>query len=358
MSSYQVIPYRPELLGEIVQLWDESRGSAGLDQRRTVFRWFTEENPFLRDRAPYWCLHDGARIVGMHGHMPVIFEVDGRELPGHMAQDDLLHPACRGKGLGQVLLDGVRTAAPDFAAAMWFNDANHRSYGKCGWIDVPGFRSYVRFLEAGPLTRHLPVWLAGPAARLVGPTLLGLLALPGRLRLRRDLHLEAISSFDQRFDALWARAAPGLGIAVRRDAAYLNWRYVAMPARRYERLAAVAADGNARGAVVWRPAVVDGDAVVRVLDIVWTPADRGVVETLLLAVVAHARSVGASRVICAAAHPHLVRALRSLGFMANAREEYHMVSNWEGQFTREQVTSIHRWHLTLGDADGDIWSES
>jgi GNAT superfamily N-acetyltransferase len=43
----------------------------------------------------------------MHGHMPVVFDVDGREQLGHLAQDDLLHPNARGKGLGQVLLEGV-----------------------------------------------------------------------------------------------------------------------------------------------------------------------------------------------------------------------------------------------------------
>jgi GNAT superfamily N-acetyltransferase len=352
-----IVPYQAEMEREIVRLWEESRGPEGIEHRLTVFRWFTGRNPFLRGRPPYWCLQDGSRVVGMHGHMPVVFDVDGREQLGHLAQDDLLHPNARGKGLGQVLLEGVRAAALDFAGAMWFNEANHRSYGKAGWIDVPGFRYYARFLDAGRLAREFSRPLTAGLVRAGGPIALRLVDLPGRLRRARALRLEALERFDERFDALWERAKPHLGIAVRRNAEYLNWRYVAMPTHRHERLAAVTATGEVAGYVVWRPVPADGERIVRVLDVVWDPEHRGALETLLLAVVDLARTERASQVLCAAAHPTLTRVLRSLGFVPNRREEFHMVSNWERSFTQAEVTDIRRWHLTLGDADGDIWGE-
>jgi GNAT superfamily N-acetyltransferase len=357
LSEYRVVPYHRELEHEIVRLWQESQGQKGIDHRLTVFRWFTERNPSLRGRPAYWCLHDGSRIVGMHGHMPVVFAVDGQERLGHMAHDDLLHPSARGKGLGQVLFDGVRTAAPDFAAAMWLNEVNHRSHSKSGWIDVPGFRHYVRFLDAGRLARKFSKPALASLARVGGPLALRLADLPGRLRRRSSLRLESLERFDARFDALWERAKPQLGIAVRRDAEYLNWRYVAMPTHRHERLAAITARGEAAGYVVWRPIPAGGGLVVWVLDVGWDPWQRGVLETLLLAVVAAAREQHAIQVVCVAAHPTVVRTLRSLGFLHNRRAEFHMVSNWEGVFARAEVTNIRRWHLTLGDADGDIWSE-
>jgi hypothetical protein len=60
-------------------------------------------------------------------------------------------------------------------------------------------------------------------------------------------------------------------------------------------------------------------------------------------------------VLCAAAHPTLVRGLRWLGFLPNPREEFHMISNWGELAERADLTDIRAWHLTLGDADGDIW---
>jgi hypothetical protein len=190
-----------------------------------------------------------------------------------------------------------------------------------------------------------------------GPLALRLADLPGRMRRRSSLRLESLERFDARFDALWERAKPQLGIAVRRDAEYLNWRYVAMPTHRHERLAAITARGEAAGYVVWRPIPAGGGLVVWVLDVGWDPGQRGVLETLLLAVVAAAREQHATQVLCVAAHPTVVRTLRSLGFLHNRRAEFHMVSNWEGVFARAEVTNIRRRHLTLGDADGDIWSE-
>jgi len=357
VSAYQVVPYQPELLPEIVRLWEESRSASELARRREVFRWYTERNPFLRGRPPYWCLHDGARIIGMHGHMPVVYDVDGRERLGHMAQDDLLHPSCRGKGLGQVLLDGVRAQAPDFAAAMWFNDANHRSYGKAGWIDVPGFRRWVRFLDAGRLVKEIGNPALARAARIAGPLALRALDLPGWLRRRGGLRFEPIEQFDARFDALWERAKAGLGISVRRSSAYLDWRYAQMPLRRYERFAALDARDQLLGYLVWRFVPEDGRPLVRIFDVLVDPAAPGVLEAMIAHVIAAARRENATHVVCAAAHPPLVAGLRRLGFLANRREEYHMISNWEPGFVRPDVTDIRRWHLTLGDADGDVWSD-
>ncbi len=338
-----------------MRLWEESRDTSELTRRRDVFRWYTERNPFLRGRPPYWCLHDGTRVIGMHGHMPVVYDVDGHERLGHMAQDDLLHPSCRGKGLGQVLLDGVRAQAPDFAAAMWFNDANHRSYGKAGWIDVPGFRRWVRFLDAGRLAREIGNPVLARAARVAGPIGLRALGVPGWLRRRGGLRFEPIEHFDARFDALWERAKSALGIAVRRSSAYLEWRFQQMPLRRYEIFAAVDARDQLLGYVIWRFVPEDGRMLVRIFDLLADPAERGVLEAMLAHVIDLARSENATHVVCAAAHPPLAAGLRGLGFLANRREEYHMISNWESGFAREDVTDIRRWYLTLGDADGDIW---
>jgi GNAT superfamily N-acetyltransferase len=294
----------------------------------------------------------------MHGHMPVLFDTDAGELPGHMAQDDLLSPSCRGKGLGQVLLDGVRSQAPDFAAAMWFNDVNHRSYSKAGWTDVPGFRRYVRFLDAGRLAQEISNPWASRLARVAGPLALPLLDLPARLRRRRSLSLGPITRFDARFDALWERSKRSLGIAMRRNAAYLNWRFVARPFEAYRRVEAVDGSGALAGYTVCRSIDDEGSLVVRVLDVLADPGCSGALETLLLDAVAWARTQGATHVVCAAAQGALVSTLRRAGFLPNPRDEYHMVMHWEGRFPREVVTDVRRWYLTLCDADGDVWTDA
>jgi GNAT superfamily N-acetyltransferase len=356
VNQYRVIPYDGTLLAEIVRLWEESHTGLDLDRRLTVFRWFTQGNPFLGGRPPYWCLHDGSRIVGMHGHMPVVFGVNGAERLGYMAHDDLLRPNCRGQGLGQVLLEGVRAFAAEFAAVMWLNESNHRSYRKAGWVDVPGFRLYVRFLDAGSFARKLSKAALGSLVRIGGPLALSLVDWRVRVTGRRDLRLAAVKRFDTRVDALWDRAKSRAGISVCRTSDYLNWRYISIPTQCHERLAAVTEGGDVAGYVVWRVVPVDGDVIVRVLDVLWDPGERHALATLLLAVVDATRELGASRMLCAAAHPTLVRGLRWLGFLPSPREEFYMISNWGELAELADVTNIRAWHLTLGDADGDIWN--
>ena len=357
MDQPRVVPYRPERLPEVIALWEASRPPEGLARRRKIFRWYTERNPGLRGRPAYWCLEENGALIGMHGHMPVVFDVDGVERLGHMAQDDLLHPSCRGRGLGQVLLAGATAGAPDFSAAMWFNDANHRSYAKAGWIDVPGFRRWVRFLDAGRLAAEMDRPPLALAARWLGRLALRAIDLPARARRRRDLVIAAVDAFDARFDALWERTKGGLGIAVRRDAAYLAWRWTEKPYTRYRRVAVSDPGGELRGYLVWRPVPEDGGLVGRVFDVLDDPACPGALDALLLHAVDAAREAGCTHVVCAAALPRLVAALRRLGFLPNRRTEHHMVTNWESAFAREHVTDIRRWHLTLGDADGDVWTE-
>ena len=50
---------------------------------------------------------------------------------------------------------------------------------------------------------------------------------------RCSAQIEPIRHFDQRFTELWERVAPSFGLAVRRDAAYLNWKYIEPPHVRY-----------------------------------------------------------------------------------------------------------------------------
>jgi hypothetical protein len=61
--------------------------------------------------------------------------------------------------------------------------------------------------------------------------------------------IEPIRRFDQRFTELWARVAPSFGLAVRRDAAYLNWKYIEPPHVRYSVVALTREDTMAGYAV-------------------------------------------------------------------------------------------------------------
>src|SRR4029450_5983704 len=53
-------------------------------------------------------------------------------------------------------------------------------------------------------------------------------------RMPAGIEVRRITTFDARFTALWDRVAPKFSFAVRRDAAYLQWKYVLLPHVRYQ----------------------------------------------------------------------------------------------------------------------------
>ena len=107
--------------------------------------------------------------------------------------------------------------------------------------DVPPIPGVVK-----PLTRRavrMPQWPM-TINRIVSAVTLPIVRVAARVRpLRADV--EPIRRFDASFTDLWERLADRFELAVRRDAAYLNWKFIEPPHVRYS-VAALKRDGPPR----------------------------------------------------------------------------------------------------------------
>jgi len=87
--------------------------------------------------------------------------------------------------------------------------------------------------NAGPAPNARERWLRRPLARKTTAAaidcLLKLTSPEWRCPLPDSLHLEVTDRFDQRFDALWERAAGGFHFVGERTSDYLNWRFGRSP---------------------------------------------------------------------------------------------------------------------------------
>lgn len=104
-----------------------------------------------------------------------------------------------------------------------------------------------------------------------------------------------LSRFDAESDALWARLEPELPMAIRRTAAYLNWRYVTIPGVRYRAFALLERDGSYRACWVVRPNWM-GPPILALPELMVDPKDVGAIARALEHVVALARETGQPRV--------------------------------------------------------------
>lgn len=339
----------------IIRLWRERFDEDHIAKRQILFRWLTEGNPFRAEYPPYYLLTQGERIVGMHGHMPLVFSVHGRCVMGHLAHDDLLAKAFRGRGLGKTLLRGVAEQTTEFAGALWFNEPNRRLYLKSGWLPVPGLYPYLKILDPAHFIRQR-------VAGRIPQTALSLLARSAlrvgeafRANIPRRMEIIPVTRFDERFDAFFWRVAPAFGVMVVRDHRYLNWKFVERPFGNYRRYAAFSGKGNLCGYAVLARAKTGERFRGRILDIVADPREPEAFDGLLTWCLTDFKRSGLDCVEVMCTYPPFIRQLRRAGFLRARAPEPFMVSKWEQQFERSFASSADNWYLSFGDADGDAW---
>lgn len=135
-------------------------------------------------------------------------------------------------------------------------------------------------------------------ARVVEPVTYRVRPIPGRSlepgwldRLLSGVRVVPIARFDERFDELWHRVRGAYGIALERDARYLNWRYADCPDGEH-RAYAVERKGRLLGWGVFRKKgerLLWGDAL-------FDPAAPGTPARLLAHVLAAPESAGTTEI--------------------------------------------------------------
>src|SRR5262249_45176128 len=86
----------------------------------------------------------------------------------------------------------------------------------------------------------------------------------------RGMRVETVHRFDDRFTALWADFARTTGVAVERDARYLNWRLADKPHETYTTLA-LFAEGDLRAFVTFAVKDKHGGRIGYVMELLHRP---------------------------------------------------------------------------------------
>ena len=147
-------------------------------------------------------------------------------------------------------------------------------------------------------------------------------AAPERPRLA-GVDVRPIETFGDDYDALWESARGSYAMCVRRDRAYLNWKYVACPHRAYERSEARRGSTLA-GYAVSRHEDYQGTRLGWILDVFTAAGDAEAQDALIGGVLDGFRRAGVVRAQCFAMNASLA-----------------------------VVTDKGRWHVTFVDSDMD-----
>jgi GNAT superfamily N-acetyltransferase len=332
---------------DIFRFYAETFGQDLTEGSRRRWEWQYAENPAREKEGPaIWVAREGADVLGQYASMPVRLFWDGREVRSSWGMDVFLRPQARGKGVGARLF----TAWSDHVEVALGLGLTPSSYG---------LFQKLRYHDVGPVPFFQKVMDArAVASRRLGPVLGTIagqaLSLGWRLqhpeqRRASSVTVQPIDSFGSEFDALWERARASYAMCVRRDAAYLEWKYVRCPHRRYT-LHAARRGGELAGFAVSRQEDYRGLRLGWILDVFAEAGDHDAKDALLGAVLDGFRAAGVARAQAFAMNAALQEDLTRRGFRAAVSPMQFCVRT---RVSEAPLADRGRWHVVFGDSDMD-----
>jgi GNAT superfamily N-acetyltransferase len=341
--------YRPEDRRGVEALYRRVFGADAAAASRLRWDWQYERNPANPHGTPLiWVVREGPTVIGHYATMPVRLAVRGREIDAAWGTDAMVAPERRRQGLGELLF---RTWDRSVGASLGLglSDSSHQLLRKLHWPEIHPVPCLVK-----PLTRRAfrrPTWPTAINRFVSAVVTLPIAKLVGRTRPLRA-EVEPLRRFDRDFTELWERLAPKFDLAVRRDASYLNWKYIEPPHVRYT-VAALKREGRFDGYAVYRHAREPRGRVTMVVDFLADPADEPGFKTLLRWVEAAARAADSDKIRCHATHAGFRRLMRRSGYFPMKSPLALTLKIRALDLPAEFYRDIAGWHITAGDSDQD-----
>jgi GNAT superfamily N-acetyltransferase len=329
-------------------------------RRQRVIDTFHDRMPG-RERQPLrHVLMDGDVVAGTLGYMPTEFLVKGERVGARYTHDLLVDPEYRGGGLGKLIVAHARELGDFFPGGMWMTGQCHKIHQQVGFDDVATLVTYTAVLDPGAFAARRGF---SPLKSLAMRTGLGTarwiaLRRASAALSRSQCSLNLVKEMNPAHDPAWLDLAKSYGITRVRDAAYLNWKYAGHPSLNY-RLVVATQNGSPRGFLVWRPAP-EGAAERRavIADFLVAKDDARTLRELVSKVLVDATADGIDAVAAISTQPFATAVLQALGFVAGGSRNGWVIGNWRDVVPAEWLTDLERWHVCMGDSDGDMWTGS
>lgn len=340
--------FRPDDRRGVDTLYRRTHGADAAEANRLRWDWQYRRNPYNAPGQPtIWVAREGPTVVGHYPTLPVTISLKGLEIEAAWGTDAMVAPERERQGLAEAL---VRTWDRNSGAVLTLgvSSESRQLLDRLHWPEPHIVPCLVK-----PLTRravrlpNLPLLVN----RVLSAVTLPVVQVVSRSRPLRA-ECEPIRRFDSSFTALWERLAPKFDLAVRRDAPYLNWRYIEPPHVRYS-VVALKRHGEVHGYAVYRHRHEPLGRVTMLVDFLADPDDVSGIKTLLRWVDRAARAEDADKVRCYVMHGAFRRVLRRNGyFVVKSALEVGVKIN-AVQVPRGFYEETAGWHVTYGDSDQD-----
>lgn len=339
--------YRPDDRRGVEQLYRRTFGTQAADAVRLRWDWARRNPANPAADPPYLIVREGPTVIAASPLMPVKVSIRGLEAEGAWSADPLVVVERQRQGLGESLLRAWDRQS-GVALGAGLSEGTRYLLSKIRWPRPAMLPCVVKPLSRRALRR--PNW--PPAInRLVSAVTLPFVRVIARARPMRE-EVEVVRRFDREMDRLWERVAPRLDLAVRRDAAYLNWKFIEAPHVRYS-VAILRRDGEPHGYAVYRHMREPQGRVTQIVDFLVDPSDERGLKTLVRWIDREARAEDADKIRCYVQHAKFRKVLRRSGyFVVKSNVPLNARVN-AVQVPADFYDDPAGWHFTWGDGDLD-----
>jgi hypothetical protein len=316
-----------------------------------VAHWRWKLRHAAAETANVWLATANGKAVFHYGGIPVRFALDGPVVSAMVSVNALTAPEFRRRGL---LTQGVARAF-----------ANWQAHGVAFTLGLPNEQWGSRTAAAG-WQRLFPLqWLVRPlrpevfAARRFGLPWLRHASVLSRFwgrwtrgRLRQDPRLESrdVARAGDAFDRVWHRCAADAMFSVVRDAAWVHWRFLSSPARKYDVVLAYR-NGEPVGYRATHIARSADKTSAFLAELVAPNDDEPALHTLLAGAVADAHAAGADMLAALAVPGTVLHAvLRRAAFLRGPAFGVHIVP-FAADLPLDRLRRPENWRLSGAEFD-------
>lgn len=329
------------------QLYRRTLGTQAADALRLRWDWLRRNPANTPGEPPFLVVREGPTVIAVCPLLPVRVGIRGLDASGAWVSDPLVAAERQRQGLGESLL---RAWDRQSGVAVGANLSEGTRYllDKLRFPQPVPLGCVVKPLSRRALRR--PTWPV-PVNRLVSAVSLPVVRIVARARPLRE-HVEAVRRFPRDIDRLWERVAPRLDLAIRRDAPYLNWKFIEPPHVRYS-VAVLTRQDEPHGYAVYRHLREPQGRVTQIVDFLVDPEDERGFKALLRWIDREARAEDSDKIRCYVQHAAFRRVLRRSGYFVVKSNALLSAKVNAVQVPKDFYEKTDGWHFTWGDGELD-----
>ena len=361
-----------ESVGWTVQLYEDSDKESLLRLSKLHYgekdmasmaylKWLYEDSPAGEPFVIVAKDNASGEVIGFLWYVAVTARVHGREFVCYMGCNALVHPDYRKQGV-YTAIHTFFNPSPDVCHFI-YGFPKHKTMSileRVNIFEVGRIPMLVRPLDIAAVSK---TQLSNPALqtglklgwKLAGSTLLRPKQADGE---KHGITVSVVQNFDERFDQFWEGVKDKYPVIIKRDSAFLNWRFSNSIFREYHAIAATV-NGKVVGYAVLRSTKIGDTHTGIIMDLLVETGERGDAAGILLAEQATqwfhetGASLGAGIML---PHTQEYQILRQAGYVSipekvSPMDVYLVARSHSPDVPKEHLSVLDDWFVTMANHD-------